>query len=124
MINDNLSESSIQISVVKFLERFARPEIIWFAVPNGDLRHPRVAMRLKSQGVKPGVPDLHFLLPGGKSVYIEMKRPKGGVESPDQIMFKRKAYDLGHEVHLCTSLEQAFWVFQKYDIIQDGVTLQ
>lgn len=52
-----------------------------FAIPNGDLRHPRVAVRLKNEGVKAGVPDLFLAVARGgyHGLFIEMKKPGGRV---------------------------------------------
>lgn len=55
------------------------PELKWlYAIPNGGKRHISVAVRMKKEGVKPGVPDL--CLPcargGYNALYIEMKRLK------------------------------------------------
>lgn len=46
-----------------------------FAVPNGELREPRVAERLRKEGVRPGVPDLFLLVPRGQyhGLVIEQK---------------------------------------------------
>ena len=46
-----------------------------FAIPNGELRKPSIAARLKLQGVRPGVPDLFLPVPRGTyhGMWIEMK---------------------------------------------------
>jgi hypothetical protein len=52
------------------------PELAWlFAVPNGGKRDESVALALQREGVKPGVPDLLFLIPRGgfHGAAIEMK---------------------------------------------------
>ena len=42
------------------------PEVEWaFHVPNGGHRHIKVAMDLKAQGVKAGVPDILIPVPSG-----------------------------------------------------------
>ena len=52
-----------------------------FAVPNGGHRSKRTASMLKAEGVCPGVPDLFVPV---RSLWIEMKRQKGGVLSKNQ----------------------------------------
>lgn len=52
-----------------------------FAIPNGEKRAISVAKRLKAEGVKPGVPDLHV---PSLRLWIEMKRQNGGRLSPEQ----------------------------------------
>ena len=73
-------ERDEQIAVVQFLRV---KKIPFYAVPNGGSRHMIEAARMKQEGVSSGVPDLVIFLPT-KSLYIEMKRKKGGRVSPTQ----------------------------------------
>lgn len=57
------------------------PGVLIYAVPNGGNRHIATAVRLKKEGVKAGVPDLH--IPEWR-LRIEMKRQRGGSTSNDQ----------------------------------------
>lgn len=57
------------------------PGVRIFAIPNGGYRSIATAGRLKVEGVSSGVPDL--FVPDW-SLWIEMKRAKGGVLSPEQ----------------------------------------
>jgi hypothetical protein len=56
-----------------------------FAVPNGGQRHPRVAAKLKAEGVRPGIPDIIIMAPGRYAekdypgAVIEFKAPKGSL---------------------------------------------
>lgn len=52
-----------------------------FAIPNGGKRSLAAATRLKVEGVSAGVPDL--FIPAW-SLWVEMKRTKGGSLSPEQ----------------------------------------
>ena len=60
--------------------------IKFFAIPNGGKRNYREAVKLKRQGVAPGVPDLMIPSPRGSycGLFIELKRVKGGKLSIDQ----------------------------------------
>lgn len=51
------------------------------AIPNGGKRGKAEAMRLKAEGVTPGVPDLY--IPAWRT-WIEFKRIKGGRIDPEQ----------------------------------------
>jgi hypothetical protein len=51
-----------------------------------------------------GVPDRIILLPGGRVMFVELKRPKGGKVSPMQEWWARKLRDLG------------FWVAVIHDV--------
>lgn len=42
-----------------------------------------------------GVPDRIILLPGGRVIFAELKRPKGGVLSARQKWWREKLRDLG-----------------------------
>ena len=42
-----------------------------------------------------GVPDRIILLPGGKIVFVELKRPKGGVLSSRQVWWAKKLKAMG-----------------------------
>ena len=46
-----------------------------FAIPNGELRKPSVAGRLKAEGVKAGVSDIYLPYPaqGYHGLFVEMK---------------------------------------------------
>lgn len=44
-----------------------------------------------------GVPDRIVLLPGGRVIFVELKRPKGGQFSPLQIWWANKLRQLGFE---------------------------
>jgi len=61
-------------------------------------------------GVLPGFPDLAILLPGGRTVWLEMKRPIYGVPSADQLSLHREMREIGHAVDIASTLEgvQAF----------------
>jgi hypothetical protein len=74
------SESMEQQGFVTWF-RLKFPGVLIFAVPNGGKRGIKTAMTLKAEGVVPGIPDL--FIPEW-SVFIEMKRQKGGKISESQ----------------------------------------
>ena len=57
------------------------PNVLCFHIPNGGRRSIKTAIRLKKEGVVPGVPDL--FIPEWK-LWIEMKRKRGGKLSSSQ----------------------------------------
>lgn len=80
------TEEVEQNAVARYLDLIG---VHWFHVPNGGKRNVVVAKKLKSAGVKAGVPDIWItsappLYPTAPGVIIEMKRIKGGVTSPEQ----------------------------------------
>ena len=61
-----MSEHQEQAALFEWAERVERryPELQWlYAVPNGGHRHKLTAIKLKAEGVKPGVLDVHLDIP-------------------------------------------------------------
>ena len=111
----------------------AHPELaLIYAVPNGELRSKGTAGKLKSQGVKPGVPDLVLPVARGGyfGMYIEMKRQRGGSLSPDQKWWRDQLIDQGYYWHVFKGfraaepkiLEYLSWVSTKHYLTKDIYT--
>ena len=86
-----------------------------FAIPNGGQRHPAVAMRLKAEGVKRGVPDVFLPLPVNNyhGLFMEVKI------FPNKCTLEQKEFlnflDMeGYATIVVYSLEQAILAFNKY----------
>lgn len=79
-----------------------------FHIPNGGQRHVVVAVNLKRQGVKAGVPDLCLPVPrfGCHGLWIEMKTRDGSVSASqkDWIGYLQGA---GYRVKVCRSFDEA-----------------
>lgn len=94
-------ESNFQKAVVCMLRMSG---FYCFAVPNGGMRNLKVAAQLKAEGALAGVADLVILLPGGKTVFAELKSPDGkGRQSPAQREFEENVRGLGFEYLLWQS---------------------
>lgn len=74
------SEDKEQMLFVQWFRR-TYPGVRVFAIPNGGARSKATAGKLKATGVSAGVPDL--FIPEWR-LWVEMKRSKGGVISPEQ----------------------------------------
>lgn len=122
-----LTEEQEQRAVIEWahLSRGRLPGLrLLFHVPNGGLRHPVTAQRLKLLGVKPGVPDL--VLPvaahGFHGLYVEMKRsvdrPKKkevrGRLSESQIWWRDQLRAQGYRAEVCYGFEEAKAVLEEY----------
>ena len=94
-----------------------RPEIYdhLFAVPNGGLRHPKVAAQLKAEGVKPGVPDLVLAMArdGYHGLYVELKK-QGGKTSKVQREWHARLRKAGYKVEVCYGHQDAYEAIENY----------
>lgn len=61
-----------------------------------------------------GMPDRIVLLPGGVIVWVETKKPKGGVVSEIQMYRHRKLRSLGQAVEVCWTKEDADAIVERY----------
>src|SRR5210317_2495480 len=111
-----MTEHNEQVAVVEWFRiRFPLLKMALFAIPNGGLRHIRVAMTLKKEGVISGVSDLFLMVPRGTfhGLFIEMKTAKGKV-SDNQQKFLDIARSQGYEAIVCYGFEDAKNKIKKY----------
>ena len=80
------------------------PDTLIFAIPNGGLRSKSQALKLKVEGVVPGVPDL--FIPAWR-VWVEMKKEKGGVVSKEQQKIIKYLQSVNYCVIVCLGAEDA-----------------
>lgn len=92
-----------------------------FAIPNGGQRHIITALRLKAEGVKPGVPDLCLPVArqGYHGLFIEMKA-KGGAISPAQRSMHEQLLAQGYAVEVCWDWMEAKDAIEHYLGIEYG----
>lgn len=82
-----------------------RNKFLWCHVPNGGLRDKATASRLKSQGVKPGVPDI--LIFDRPCVAIEMKALRSGRPTKAQRCWLSDLADRGWWVTVAHGYQEA-----------------
>lgn len=97
-------EDDLQMAVVQYLLLSCPENVLWYHCPNGEYRSKKTAAKLKRMGVRPGIPDLCFVLPGGRAAFIELKADKG-VVSPEQKTVLAMVDDLGGLYAVCRSLD-------------------
>lgn len=93
------------------------PELeVMYAIPNGGHRDIRVAVKLKEEGVKAGVPDICLpVARGGKhGLYIELKRRKYWRVSNDQVRWIEALMREGYACAVCCGWEMARDVIEDY----------
>ena len=100
-----MSEGALQTHLCKLLNSYARPDICWFAVPNGEKRSRKTAARLKQQGVRPGVSDLCFVI-DNQFIGLELKT-ETGKQSEAQEQFQENAERAGGRYICAQGLEEA-----------------
>ena len=96
-------EHDLQVWIVNFL-RFHH--FYCFAIPNGGRRDAKTGKKLKDEGVLAGVADLQILLPGGKSIFVELKTP-WGYQSTAQKAFENEIKLRGFEYKIWRSDKDA-----------------
>jgi hypothetical protein len=114
------TEHQFQSALCDLLDVQAKPDLIWFAIPSGGHRHIAVAKMLKAEGAKRGIPDLAFLLPKGKTAWLELK-VKGGQLSPFQKAFRDRAQTLGHTWGIAKNMNEALVFLSWIDALKRPV---
>ena len=120
-------EHDAQVAVLRWsqLAEHEFPELaLLYAVANGGHRHITVAQKMKSEGVKAGVPDLCLPVARGgyHSLYIEMKqagaKPKSdtakGPLSDEQIRWIAALRNQGNKVAVCYGSAEAIEELKAY----------
>lgn len=86
-----LPEDTIQKQAVTFFHELEASlgGFSFFAVIGGSVRvAPHIGKRMKNMGARAGVHDMIFLMPVGKTVFIELKALDGALRPP------QKAWDV------------------------------
>ena len=86
-----------------------------YAIPNGGSRHKLEAVKLKREGVKSGIPDLHLpvALNGYNGLYIEMKHGKNKT-SVNQDKWITRLNKNGYLALVAYEFEGAKEIIEKY----------
>lgn len=86
-----------------------------FAIPNGGVRNIGTAIKLKKEGVTPGVPDLFLMIPRAQKcgLFIEMKAIGGKVQQ-NQAEFMKLADQMGYQTAVCYGFLEAKTVIKSY----------
>jgi len=104
-----MTEHAEQVATVTwFRMQYKQYNKCLWAIPNGSQRHIVAAVKLKAEGVMPGVSDLFLMIPkdGWHGLFIELK-VKGGRVSEAQKEFMELATAMGYKAVVCYGFEQA-----------------
>ena len=120
------SELQIQISLIAHLKLMCRRDVVYFHVPNGELRDKRTAAKLKAMGELPGVADLVFVwsdtpchgaAPELKNLYLELKARKRTM-SPEQLAFRDRVVDAGAQYAVADNIDDALAILRQHGLLQ------
>ena len=106
-------ERELQEACVRWF-RLQYPKFVIFAVPNGGSRNLYEAKNMKESGTLAGVADLVVVGNGGRVLFVEMKRQKGGKLKPEQEEWIQKLDDKDYCVGVAKGCESAVRILQKY----------
>lgn len=107
-------EDMVHRTVLTWIRKVA-PQCLVFHPANGGSRNRVEAIKLKSLGVVPGVPDLIIFGPGGKAYCLEVKAEKGTLQ-PTQKAFRLNLIVLGIPWALVRSVDDAREAFAQWGI--------
>jgi hypothetical protein len=113
------SEDSIQRRLVELLGNYCRPDVAWFAVPNGGWRFKRTAAKLKATGVRPGVPDIVILV-RGRFHGVELKRENGRTSKAQDGMAV-EIERAGGGYHVCRGFREALLCLIELGVFQPRI---
>jgi hypothetical protein len=111
------SEHTLQVQLLKKLDEEAKPDLYWFAIPNAGRRSLRMGAHMKHEGLKSGVADLCFMLPAGRSAWLELKKP-GSYQTIEQKGFAARCARLDHPYAVVKTLEQAENVLKEWGVLR------
>ena len=114
----NDEEHQIQKSYFKILSLNENefPELAYiFAIPNGGKRNIGVAVKMKREGVKRGVPDcqIPIAVKPFHGCFLETKTEKGTM-SKEQKEYRLFLVNQGYEHIICRSCDELVTATQKY----------
>jgi hypothetical protein len=100
------TESQIQQQCVEWF-KMQYPKLKIAASMNGGYLAGgyRSFARHKAEGALVGDPDLRIMANNGKTLYIEMKTPRGVISS-EQSKLHKELLDMGHTVYVARSFDE------------------
>jgi hypothetical protein len=99
------SEANLQQTLVSTLRGCFPEFVLVLSLSGTQLRgtaaqKAQVIAEWERQGWVRGIFDLQILMPGGKLLNLELKKPSGGKQSPDQVDMQNNLEAIGHNYHL------------------------
>lgn len=118
------TERSLSFSVTEFLSVILDDSVMWTHFPAGEARKKKTAGLLKRMGTKAGWAD-YILLHGGKTYFIELKRPKAagvraGILSDEQRDFLEWVVVNGYCAAVCYSVDDVALRLKEWGLPMKG----
>ena len=109
-----VTEHQIQSAFFQWWDLHHRSPLCW-AIPNGGKRHIGVARKLKTEGVRSGVPDVFIAIPAGiwHGLFLEFKTRTGQI-SASQKIYHQALTEQNYRVLVVRSFEEAVDSVEKY----------
>ena len=113
------TESQEQQALFEWAERlyFKYPELaLLYHIPNEGKRSKTTGKKLKREGMKSGIPDIHLPVARGQfnSLYIELKRRQGSTTLKEQKLWIQLLGKYGNKAVICYGWEEAAKVIVEY----------
>lgn len=121
------TEHEEQVALFQWAEIMKKryPELgLMFAIPNANPLNKfgghAVAIYMRSEGLRAGVPDIFLPVPrnGYHGLFIEMKRQRGGRLLPPQEGWLGELAAQGYKVSVCNGWEKAMELIEMY-LVED-----
>lgn len=112
----NDPEHQLQVAVVRnFDRRYPTLAGLLYAIPNGGHRNKATAAKMKAEGVRRGVPDLHLPVARGgwHGLYVELKVLPNQPTSEQKSWMERLTKQ-GYYCQVAYTEEQATELFRNY----------
>lgn len=96
-------EDNLQVACRRWFDmKYPLITQLFFMVKNDGRKSKWQGQKDKDRGLRAGVPDMILSIPMGgyHGLYIEYKKPKGGVQSPDQKCFEDIAKQHGYRYEI------------------------
>ena len=111
----NNEEHRIQSAIIQAADSIAEIRGRLFAIPNGGHRDVRTGVKLKREGVRPGIPDLFLPVARGSfhGLFIEVKTVKGRM-SDEQSDWREYLVENQYESIVVRSAQEAIDAIMDY----------
>lgn len=119
-IKRNDIELGIQAEIIGVLKVAGIPDLIWYAVPNGEYRDWQTSLKLRDAGVVSGVLDIALIDPrDGKAAFLEVKTTANtSTLSDEQIAFGARLDSIGVRWAVVRSRAEATVILRQWGLIQ------